>query len=264
MATARFDFTGDVVMVTGTGRGFGQVLAEAFARAGAKVATCDIDDERGEATLERIHSAGGEGFYAHVDVSDESQVASFLDRTVARYGAVDIGVNNAHAEVSGPTMDLPSEDFDRLIDTNLKGIYYSMKHQVRVMREAGGGGTIVNQSSVTSTIQGEPQNGLYASTKGGLHALTMSAAVQLAREGIRVNAIASALHDTPDDVWKRFSAEHDLDFDLFKDYIPLGRYGTADEIIGTTMFLASEASGFIVGAVVVQDGGWTILAPGAV
>lgn len=263
MATASFDFTGDVVMITGTARGFGQVLSEAFARAGAKVATCDIDDERGEATLDRIEAAGGEGFYAHVDVRDESQIASFVDDVVSRYGKLDVGINNAHAEVSGPTMDLPSDDFDLLLDTNLKGIYYGMKHQIRAMRGSGGG-TIVNQSSVTSNIQGEPQNGLYASTKGGLHALTMSAAVQVAHEGIRINAIASALHDTPDDVWKRFSAEHDLDFDLFKTYIPIGRYGTADEIIGTTMFLASAASGFIVGAVVVQDGGWTILAPGAV
>lgn len=262
MATATFDFSGESVLVTGTGRGFGRVLSLAFAAAGAKVAMCDIDDEGGTETLALLEKAGGTGFFTHADVSDEEQVAAFVDDAVARHDGLDAAINNACGEVPGPTLDLPSSDFSDLIETNLKGVYYGMKHQVRVMREHGGG-AIVNQSSVTSDIEGEQENGLYAATKGGVNALTKSAAVQVAREGIRINAIASALHDTPGDVWHRFAAAQGLDFDHFKSFIPLQRYGTAAEIAGATMFLCSEASGFIVGEVLVCDGGWTIPAPGS-
>lgn len=262
MGQARFDFRGETVLITGTARGFGRVCSVAFAEAGANVAMCDIDDVGGEETLGLLHAAGGEGFYVHADVSVEDDVAAFVDEAVERYGRLDAAVNNACAEVPGPTLDLSSETFDQLVDTNLKGVYYGMKHQVRVMRDAGGG-AIVNQSSVTSDIEGEPENGLYGATKGGVNALTKSAAVQVAREGIRINAIASALHDTPGDVWHRYSEEQGIDFDAFKGYIPLLRYGTADEIAGVTMFLCSDASGFVVGEVLVADGGWTIPAPGS-
>lgn len=262
MGEAAYDFSGETVMITGTARGFGRVLSEGFARAGANVAMCDIDEDGGRETLELVTKAGGSGFFSRVDVSVEDEVSAFVDDAVARYGRLDAAVNNACAEVAGPTLDLPSGVFDQLVDTNLKGVYYGMRHQVRAMRGSGGG-TIVNQSSVTSTIEGEEKNGLYGATKGGVNALTKSAAVQVAREGIRINAIASALHDTPGDVWHRFSESQGLDFDHFKDFIPLKRYGTADEIVGATMFLCSDASGFVVGEVLVCDGGWTISAPGS-
>jgi NAD(P)-dependent dehydrogenase (short-subunit alcohol dehydrogenase family) len=160
---ASFDFDGDTVMITGTARGFGRVLSLGFARAGANVAMCDIDEDGGTETLDLLERAGGTGHFTRVDVSDEDQVAAFVDDVVDRYGRLDAAVNNACAEVSGPTLDLPSSTFDDLVDTNLKGVYYGMRHQVRVMRESGGG-TIVNQSSVTSTIEGEEKNGLYGAT----------------------------------------------------------------------------------------------------
>lgn len=262
MGRATFDFSGESVLVTGTGRGFGRVLSLAFAAAGAKVAMCDIDATTGKETLDLLQDAGGEGFFTEADVSSEEQTAAFVDEAVARNGGLDAAVNNACGEVAGPTLDLPSSAFDDLIDTNLKGVYFGMKHQVRVMREHGGG-TIVNQSSVTSDIEGEQDNGLYGATKGGVNALTKSAAVQVAREGIRINAIASALHDTPNDVWHRFSQAQGLDFDHFMNFIPIQRYGSAAEIAGATMFLCSAESGFIVGEVLVCDGGWTISAPGS-
>jgi NAD(P)-dependent dehydrogenase (short-subunit alcohol dehydrogenase family) len=242
--------------------GFGRVLSLGFAAAGANVAMCDIDEDGRRETLAMLEKAGGSGHFARVDVSDEDQVAAFVDDTVARYGALDAAVNNACGEVPGPTLDLPSSTFDNLVATNLKGVYNEMRHQVRVMRESDGR-AIVNQASVTSTIEGEENNGLYGATKGAVNALTMSAAVQVAREGIRINAIASALHDTPGDVWHRYSTTMGIDFDHFKGFVPLKRYGTADEIVGATMFLCSDASGFVVGEVLVCDGGWTISAPGS-
>ena len=262
MGTATFDFTGESVLVTGTGRGYGRVLSLAFAASGVKVAMCDIDATSGKEALDLLLDAGGDGFFTEADVSREEQVAAFVDEAVARHGGLDAAINNACGEVAGPTLDLPSSDFDDLIDTNLKGVYYGMKHQVRAMREHGGG-RIVNQSSVTSDIEGEQYNGLYGATKGGVNALTKSAAVQVAREGSRIDAIASALYDTPNDVWHRFSETQGLDFDHFMSFIPVKRYGSAAEIPGATMFLCSEASGFVVGELLVCDGGWTIPAPGS-
>ena len=223
---------------------------------------CDVEEAGGHETLDLVRDAGGTGHFARVDVAAEDEVSAFVDDAVRRYGRLDAAVNNACAEVAGPTMDLPSSTFDELIDTNLKGVYYGMRHQIRTMRTTGGG-AIVNQSSVTSTIEAEDDNGLYGATKGAVNALTMATAVQVAREGIRINAIASALHDTPGDVWHRFSESQGLDFDHFKEFIPLKRYGTAEEILGVTMFLRSDASGFVVGEVLVCDGGWTIPSPGA-
>jgi len=262
MGRATYDFSGETVMVTGSARGFGRVLSQAFAAAEANVAMCDIDADGGAQTLALVERAGGTGTFTRTDVSIEDEVAGLVDATVERFGRLDVGVNNACGEVAGPTLDLPSSTFDDLIDTNLKGVYYGMRHEVRAMR-ASGGGVIVNQSSVTSDIEAEPSNGLYGATKGGVNALTKSAAVQVAREGIRINAIASALHDTPGDVWHRFSKDQGLDFDAFKGFVPLERYGTAAEICGATMFLCSDAAGFVVGEVLACDGGWTIPAPGS-
>ncbi|MEO4042680.1 SDR family NAD(P)-dependent oxidoreductase [Hoeflea sp. CAU 1731] len=135
-----FDFANKVVLITGAAQGFGRVLADAFAQHGAKLALCDINDAGGEETLTAIKGKGAEGFYMHADVSREADVEAFVAETVARFGRLDIAINNAAKEIAGPTLDLPSEDFDTLIDTNLKGTYYGMKHQVAQMRKNGGGG----------------------------------------------------------------------------------------------------------------------------
>lgn len=170
-----FDFRGKAVLVTGAAQGFGRVCALAFAEQGAKVAICDINDHGGAETLRQIQAAGAEGLYVHADVAEEDEVAAFVSQTVATFGRLDIAVNNAAKEIAGPTLDLPSSDFDQLLDTNLKGTYYCMKHEVAQMRR-NGGGSIVNQASVTSSLTGVPDNGLYGATKGGIIGLTKSAA----------------------------------------------------------------------------------------
>jgi NAD(P)-dependent dehydrogenase (short-subunit alcohol dehydrogenase family) len=139
--------------------------------------------------------------------------------TVARFGRLDVAINNASKEVSGPTLDLPSEDFTTVIDTNLKGTYYGMKHQVAQMRK-NGGGAIVNQASVTSSITGVPDNGLYAATKGGIIGLTKFAALQVASENISINAIASCAFDIPDDMFLRWIDDHHVTREQAVEWFP--------------------------------------------
>ncbi|GKX35533.1 MAG: short chain dehydrogenase [Rhizobiaceae bacterium MnEN-MB40S] len=251
-----FDFANKVVLITGAAQGFGRVLADAFAEHGAKLALCDINDAGGEETLAAIKGRGAEGFYMHADVSREAEVEAFVAETVARFGRLDIAINNAAKEIAGPTLDLPSEDFDTLIDTNLKGTYYGMKHQVAQMRK-NGGGSIVNQASITSSMTGVADNGLYGATKGGVIGLTKSAALQVAAENISINAIATCAFDIPNDVFMRWVEDHHATREEAAEWVPIKRLGRPEEIAAATLYLASDEARFVVGHVLTVDGGFT-------
>lgn len=252
-----FDFRDKVVLITGAAQGFGRVLALAFAERGAKVAICDINDEGGAETLGQIRADGGDGFYMHADVASEDEVKAFVARTVETYGRLDVAVNNAAKEIAGATLDLPSDSFDQLVDTNLKGTYYCMKHEVAQMRK-NGGGAIVNQASITSSITGVSDNGLYAATKGGIIGLTKSSALQVAAENISINAIASAGFDTPNNVFMRWIKDHGLSREEACAWFPVRRLGRPEEIAAATLYLASDEARFVVGEVLVIDGGFTV------
>ena len=217
-----FDFRGKVVLITGAAQGFGRVCTVAFAEQGARLAICDINDQGGEETLRQVHEQGADGLYIHADVSKESDVTGLIERTVAAYGRLDIAVNNAAKEIAGPTLDLPSSSFEELVDTNLKGTYYCMKHEVAQMRR-NGGGAIVNQASITSSITGVPDNGLYGATKAGIIGLTKSAALQVAAENISINALATAGFDIPNDVFLRWLESHHIPKDQAAAWFPIGR-----------------------------------------
>jgi len=193
---------------------------------------------------------------AQADVSQESDVESFVGATVGRFGRLDVAINNAAKEIAGQTLDLPSENFDTVIDTNLKGTYYGMKHQVVQMRK-NGGGAIVNQTSVTSSITGVPDNGLYAATKGGIIGLTKSAALQAASENISINAIASCAFDIPNDVFLSWIDDHHMTREEAAEWFPVKRLGRPEEIAAATLYLASDEARFVVGAVLSIDGGFT-------
>jgi NAD(P)-dependent dehydrogenase (short-subunit alcohol dehydrogenase family) len=251
-----FDFKDKVVLITGAAQGFGRVLAEAFAERGAKLALCDINDDGGEETLAKVKAKGADGFYQHADISQESDVEGFVAATVKHFGRLDVAINNASKEISGTTLDLPSEDFSTVIDTNLKGTYYGMKHQVAQMRK-NGGGAIVNQASVTSSITGVPDNGLYAATKGGIIGLTKSAAIQVASENISINAIASCAFDIPNDMFLRWLDDHHISRDEAVGWFSIKRLGRPEEIAAATLYLASDEARFVVGEVLTIDGGFT-------
>jgi NAD(P)-dependent dehydrogenase (short-subunit alcohol dehydrogenase family) len=250
------NFKDKVVLITGAAQGFGRVLAYAFAERGAKIALCDINDEGGEETLAKVTAQGADGFYQHADVSQESDVEGFVAATVERFGRLDVAINNAAKEIAGPTLNLPSEDFDTVTDTNLKGTYYGMKHQVAQMRK-NGGGAIVNQTSVTSSITGVPDNGLYAATKGGIIGLTKPAALQVASENISINAIASCAFDIPNDLFLRWLDDHHVTRDEAAEWVPIKRLGRPEEIAAATLYLASDEARFVVGHVLTIDGGFT-------
>jgi NAD(P)-dependent dehydrogenase (short-subunit alcohol dehydrogenase family) len=251
-----FDFADKVVLITGAAQGFGRVCAVAFAERGAKLALCDINDAGGEETLSLVRAAGAEGFHQHADVSKEAEVEGFVAATVARFGRLDVAVNNAAKEIAGPTLDLPSSAFDELIDTNLKGVYYCMKHEVAQMRK-NGGGAIVNQASITSSITGVADNGLYGATKGGVIGLTKSAALQVAAENISINALATAGFDIPNDVFMRWIADHNISREEACGWFPVKRLGRPEEIAAAVLYLASDEARFAVGAVLTVDGGFT-------
>jgi NAD(P)-dependent dehydrogenase (short-subunit alcohol dehydrogenase family) len=251
-----FDFKDKVVLITGAAQGFGRVCALAFAARGAKLALCDINDAGGEETLRLVTAAGAEGLYQRADVAVEAEVQRFIDATVARFGRLDVGVNNAAKEIAGPTLDLPSAAFDEMIDTNLKGVYYCMKHEVVQMRK-NGGGAIVNQASITSSITGVVDNGLYAATKGGVIGLTKSAALQVAADNISINALATAGFDIPNDVFMRWIVDHKISPEAATSWFPVRRLGRPEEIAAAVLYLASDEARFAIGTVLTVDGGFT-------
>jgi len=250
------DFKDKVVLITGAAQGFGRVLALAFAARAAKLALCDINDKGGEETLAQVKAQGAEGFYQHADIAVEADVEAFVAATVARFGRLDVAINNASKEITGPTLDLPSEDFGTVVDTNLKGTYYCLKHEVAQMRK-NGGGAIVNQASVTSSMTGVPDNGIYAATKGGIIGLTKSAALQVAAENISINAIASCAFDIPDDMFLRWIDDHHVSRKEACGWLPIKRLGRPEEIAAATLYLASDEARFVVGTVLTIDGGFT-------
>jgi NAD(P)-dependent dehydrogenase (short-subunit alcohol dehydrogenase family) len=228
----------------------------AFAERGARLVLCDIDDGGGHETLRLVQVQGADGLYLHADVARESDVQSLVGAAADRFGRLDVAVNNAAKETAGPTLDLPSAAFDELIDTNLKGAYYCMKHEVGQMRR-NGGGSIINQASVTSSITGVADNGLYGATKGGVIGLTKSAALQVAAENISINALATAGFDIPDDVFVRWLEGHGTSREEASGWFPVGRLGRPAEIAAAVLYLASDEARFVVGTVLTVDGGFT-------
>jgi len=250
-----FSLTGKVVVVTGAARGLGRVTALGFARAGAKVVISDIDDAGGEGTLGLLRRQGGEGLYLHTDVRSEVQVQEMIEKTVEKYGQLNCAVNNAGSEVLGDIVEQTAEHFNLLLDTNVKGVFYCLKHELRQMMK-NGGGAIVNQSSVTSSLTGVPGNGLYAATKGAVIALTKTAALEAAKHNISVNAIAACAIDVPGDMIWQWIAETGTSPQQIMAALPVGRMGRPQELVAAVMFLCSDEACFITGHTLPVDGGF--------
>jgi len=248
-------FSGKVALVTGAARGLGRVTAQAFAEEGARVVVTDIDEPGGQETLRLVRAVGGEGLFYPSDVGVESDVEAMVKNTVEAYGRLDCAVNNAGVVRFTPIVDETTESFDFHVDTNLRGVFYCMKHEIRQMLK-NGGGAIVNQSSITGSLTGNPGESIYAATKGGVDGLTKSVALEVAKYNISVNAIAACGIDAPGDVFHQWMKKENISPEQAGNLFPIGRMGKAEELTAAVLFLCSDQARFIVGHLLVVDGGW--------
>ena len=248
--------TDKVVLITGVARGCGRVLAEAFAAEGARLVGCDVDEDGGQQTLTTVRSAGGELTFVRADIADDTAVRELIATAVRTYGGLDCAVNNAGAETTGLIADSTNDAFDELIAVNLKGLLSCLKYEIAAMR-SGGGGSIVNMSSVTSDITAVAANGLYAATKGGMNALTKAAAIEVAKDNISVNSLAFAAIDIPGDmIWRFLDSQH-IKPEQLVSMFPIGRMGRPEELVAAVRYLCSDEARYMTGTMLVLDGGYT-------
>lgn len=251
-----FDFGGKVALVTGAAAGMGLATARAFADAGAAVVLADVREDLIEAEVRRIQAAGRAAIAVCCDVSDDAQVAAMVDRTVAEYGRLDAAFNNAGVMARiVPTAGSTREDWDRVIGINLRGVWSSMKHELRQM-ERQGSGAIVNNASV-GALTGNPGIGSYIASKHGVVGLTRTAALEYIRHGIRVNAVNPGLIDTQ--VARDVVNGDEQAYDEIARHVPIGRPGRPEEIAAAVLWLCSPAASYVVGHALTVDGGMTVV-----
>jgi NAD(P)-dependent dehydrogenase (short-subunit alcohol dehydrogenase family) len=242
-----------VVLITGGLTGIGRAAAVAFAKKGAKVVVGGRREEAGNALVTELRSFGSEAEFIYADVRKEDDVRALVDQTVARFGRLDVAVNNAGSEgQGGPITEQSAESYAATFDTNVLGVILSMKHEVRVM-QGQGSGSIVNISS-TYGSKGAPGASLYAGSKHAVEGITKSVALEMAKSGIRVNAVAPGPTDT--DMLTRFTKTPQNKAVLVTK-VPLGRLGLSEELADAIVFIASDEASFITGHILNVDGGRT-------
>ena len=249
------DFQNKVVLITGATSGLGATAAIALAGKGAKVAITGRREEQGNAVLEQIKEAGGEGLFIQADVTVLADVEAMVAKTVEKFGRLDGAVNNAG--VTGgmfkPVAEFTDEDWGSVIDTNLTGVFMSMRAQIPAML-ANGGGSIINISSMYGTTGGDLGNCGYVASKWGVIGLSKTAAIDYARQGIRVNALCPGYcHSEMVDPY--VAAEPALFEKLLERYTAMGQLGQSHVVADAIEFLLSDKSSFISGAAIPIQGG---------
>jgi NAD(P)-dependent dehydrogenase (short-subunit alcohol dehydrogenase family) len=242
-----------VVLVTGGLSGIGRAAAIAFAKKGAKVVVAGRRDDAGKALAKELRSLGSEAEFINADVRKEEDVRALVDKTVARFGRLDVAVNNAGTEGKGGRItEQSAESYAATFDTNVLGVVLSMKHEVRAM-QVQGSGNIINISS-TYGHEGAAGASIYVGAKHAVEGITKSVALELAKSGIRVNAIAPGPTDTG--MLTRFTGTPENKAALVTT-VPMGRLGLPEELANAIVFVASDEASFITGQVLNVDGGKT-------
>src|SRR5213594_911905 len=247
--------TTPVVLITGALTGIGRATALAFAREGARVVVSGRHDEEGKKLIAEIRKLGTEAEFVRSDVRHEEDVRSLVDKTVERFGRLDVAVNNAGTEGKpGPVTEQSAESYAATFDTNVLGTLLSMKHELRAML-AQGAGSIINVSSTFGHTGGAGAS-VYVASKHAVEGLTKSAALEASGFGVRVNAVAPGPIDTG--MLTRFTGSDERKAGLIAG-VPLKRVGKPEEIAESIVFLSSDKASFITGATVAVDGGKTAL-----
>jgi len=240
-----------VILITGALTGIGRATAIAFAREGAHVVVCGRHDDAGNALVTELRAVGAEAEYIRADVRHEDDVRGLVDRTVKRFGRLDVAVNNAGTEGKpGPVTEQTAESYASTFDTNVLGTLLSLKHELRVMLPQRQG-SIVNVSS-TFGRAGGPGASVYVASKHAVEGLTKAAALEVAGSGVRVNVVAPGPIETG--MLNRFTGDEEKKAALVSR-VPLKRAGLPAEIAQTIVFLASEKASFITGVSIAVDGG---------
>jgi NAD(P)-dependent dehydrogenase (short-subunit alcohol dehydrogenase family) len=255
-------FEGKIVAITGATSGIGRAAALAFAAEGGKVAFCGRRADLGRQVEREIKAAGGEALYVKADVLVEDEVQAFIDRAANTYGRLDVAFNNAGITIEKPLHQYSTEEWDRVNNTNLRGVFLAMKYQIPHMLKAGGGAIVVTSSS--NAIATQARRSAYSASKRGLIGLVQAAALDYALQGIRVNALVPGTTDTPflrkaagmesvpDAVWRV-----GLNQWVKSNVSGQGRLATPEEVAAMALTLASDEHPFMTGAQVVIDGGKT-------
>ena len=250
MTANPFDLTGKVAVVTGGGTGLGNGMAGGLARAGALVVLASRRQDVVDRAAAEIRAAGGNAEGVSLDVTRIKELQAFFDAIAKRHGGLDILVNNAGTNRRNPALEYTEQDWDTVLNLNLKSVFFCCQAAARIMKERGGG-KIINTASLSSAITSSNQSA-YSPSKAGVRMLTMQLAFELAPYRINVNAIGPGWFRTP------------LNDDLFRNeawargataLIPWGRTGTPDDLAGAAVFLASRASDYVTGHVIYVDGG---------
>jgi len=240
-----------VVLITGALTGIGRAAAVAFAKKGANLVVAGRRDEAGKALVKELRSFGSEAEFINADVRKDDDIRALVDKTVARFGRLDVAVNNAGTEGRvGPITDQTAESFAATFDTNVLGVVLSMKHEVRVM-QGQRSGSIINISS-TYGHEGAAGASIYAGSKHAVEGITKSVALEIAKSGIRVNVVAPGPTDTG--MLTRFTGTPENKAALVTT-VPIGRLGLSEELANAIVFIASDEASFITGHVLNVDGG---------
>lgn len=244
-----------VILVTGSAMGMGRAHCETLAREGARVFVADMNVEAGEAVAQEIRKQGGQADFLALDVTNEAQWTSVVNAIVAKAGRIDCLVNNAGILVLKPAHETSTEEWDRVFNVNVRGVFFGTRAVVPAMQKAGGG-SIVNISSIYGII-GAPSAGAYQASKGAVRLLSKSCAVDLAPFNIRVNSVHPGVIDTP--MTKDLLKNPDFVHGSVENMTLLKRPARPEEVSQAVLFLCSDESSYVVGAELVVDGGYTAL-----